>query len=270
MGLFDVHAHLTDRRLLAREAEVLAAARAAGLTTVLSNGLNPADNAATAALAARSEGLVRPCFGLYPVDAVMPEMLAAGIQYHRDAEGEPPSGDEGVAWLREHVDEAFAIGEVGLDHYWVPESLWQRQEDLFREIIQLALDHDKALILHTRKAEQRAFDVLKEMGAARVDWHCFGGKVKLARQIAEHGHYLSIPSNVRRSQSFTRMVETLPRERVLLETDCPYLPPVPDTLNEPATVAGTAAFFAETWGVGVEEVHAQLEANFTALFRAAP
>ncbi len=84
MGLFDVHAHLTDPRLAAREHEVVARARAAGVTTILSNGLNPADNEAVAALAARHPDLIRPCFGLYPVDAVLPDLLALGEDYPRD------------------------------------------------------------------------------------------------------------------------------------------------------------------------------------------
>ena len=76
MGLFDVHAHLTHPRLFPRVDDVLEQARAAGVTTIISNGLNPTDNERVRALAARS-ALVRPAFGLYPVDAVLPEMMAA-------------------------------------------------------------------------------------------------------------------------------------------------------------------------------------------------
>ena len=85
MGLFDVHAHLTHPRLVDDEAGILARAERAGVTTILSNGLNPADNEAVAALAERSP-LVKPCFGLYPVDAVLPEMLAMGEDYPHDRE----------------------------------------------------------------------------------------------------------------------------------------------------------------------------------------
>ncbi len=264
MGLFDVHAHLTDPRLAAREDEVLANARAAGVSTIIANGLNPADNEAVAALAARSE-LVRPAFGLYPVDAVLPEMLALGVDYERP-ETEPVTSDEAVAWLGEHLADAVALGEVGLDRYWVPEALWGKQEQVFRALLRLALDHGKPVILHSRKAERRALEVLTEEGVERVDWHCFGSKVKLGRAIGEQGHWLSIPANAARVESFRRLLEVLPRDKVLLETDCPYLSPVRGVENEPANVTHTVALAAELWGVPEERVVDQLQENFEALF----
>ena len=269
MGLFDVHAHLTDRRLAPMADAVVERAQAAGVTTIVSNGLNPTDNAATLALS-RRHAIVRPAFGLYPVDAVLPEMLALGVDYHRDDDGEPPTAEEAIAWVEDHLDEAFAVGEIGLDHYWVPAELWDRQEAIFRRLVRLAMAADKAIIIHTRKAERRALEVLREEKATRVNWHCYSSKVKLARQIAAEGHFLSIPANVRKAQNFQRMVETLPRERILLETDCPYLGPVRGELNEPANVAGTAAYAAEAWGWSEAQVTEQLSANFEALFGVAP
>ncbi len=268
MGLFDVHAHLTHPEMVGDLDGVLARARAAGVTTIISNGLNPEDNAAVLALAAR-DSLVKPALGLYPVDAVLPEMRALGIEYPREVEHEA-TAEEAVAWVRDHVESAFAVGEIGLDGYWVPESLWERQEQAFRRLVELAIEADKAVIIHTRKREKRALEILNELGATRVNWHCFGGKVKLARTIADAGHYLSIPANARRSESFTRMIETLPRDKILLETDCPYLGPDKDQRNEPANVVRTATFMAEVWGVSAGEVEARMVDNFAALFRAQP
>ncbi|MCB9675512.1 MAG: TatD family hydrolase [Alphaproteobacteria bacterium] len=266
MGLFDVHAHLTDRRLAAREAEVLANARAAGVTTIISNGLNPPDNERVLALAARSD-LVKPAIGLYPVDAVLTEMEAMGTDYKRDASFDP---EEALQYVEDHVDQCVAIGEIGLDHYWVPSELWDLQEQRFRRLVKLAMEADKPIIIHTRKAEQRTFDVLVEMGATRVNWHCYSSKVKLGMRIAAHGHWLSIPANVRKSDNFRRLLEGLPREKVLLETDCPYLGPEKGELNEPANVAVTAGYAAELWNTSADAVQAQLEANFEALFGFAP
>jgi len=269
MGLFDVHAHLTHPRLAQDEATVLQNARDRGVSSILVNGLNPADNKAVAELAERAPDLVRPCFGLYPVDAVLPEMVELGVDYPRDEERTWPA-EEAVAWVRDHVDQAFAIGEIGLDGYWVPEELFERQEQVFRMLLRLAREADKAVIIHTRKREKRALEVLQEEGITRVDWHCFGSKVKLSRRIAEQGHYLSIPANVRRVDSFRRMVETLPKDRILLETDCPYLGPERGMRSEPAHVQGTAAFMAETWGWSEQDVHDRLSENFEALFGRAP
>ena len=133
-------------------------------------------------------------------------MLAAGIEYPRDTEAAPPTAEAAIAWLEAHLDQAFAVGEIGLDHYWVPESLWERQEAVFRRLVRLAIDANKAIIIHTRKAERRTLEVLLEEGATRVNWHCFSSKVKLAQQIAAAGHHLSIPANVRKAQNFQRMV----------------------------------------------------------------
>jgi TatD DNase family protein len=267
MGLADVHAHLTHRRLAADVDHVLARARAAGVTTVIANGLNPSDNEAVLALA-RRHPMVRPAFGLYPVDAVLSELRALGGDYPREGDGASP--ESGIDWVREHVADAIAVGEIGLDGHWVPESLWPRQEDVFRAMVRIGLDTDKPLIIHTRKRERRALEVLGELGATRVCWHCFGGKVTLARDIAAQGHWLSIPANARRSESFTRMLETLRRDRVLLETDCPYLSPDRGRSSEPADVAETAAYAAELWGISVAEVVDRTADNFTRLFGIAP
>ncbi len=263
MALVDVHAHLTHPKLIGQEADVLRRAREAGVGAIIANGLNPDDNQAVRELAAR-DSLVKPAFGFYPVDVVLPDMRTLGVEYPR--EGHECTAEEGVAWVRENVADAIAVGEIGLDGYWVPESLWEKQERVFRELVEIALAADKPIVIHTRKRERHAFEILKEMGAERVNWHCFGGKVKLARQIAEHGHYMSIPANARRSESFTRMLETLPRERLLLETDCPYLGPDRGALNEPANVAGTATYAAELWEVPADAVDSQISSNFTELF----
>lgn len=268
MGLFDVHAHLTHPTIAGDVDAVLERARARGVTTILSNGLNPTDNAATRALAARHPDLVKPCFGFYPVDTVLVDMEAMGIDYPRDLE--PCSLEEGVAWVRDHVEEAFAVGEIGLDGYWVPEALWAKQEVAFRALVTVAMEADKPIIIHTRKREKRCLEILDELGARRVDWHCFGGKVNLARQIAERGHFLSIPANVRRHEAFSRMVETLPRTQLLLETDCPYLGPTPGVDNEPMNVSVTLGFAAERWGVTEGEALAQFESNFETLFGVRP
>jgi TatD DNase family protein len=268
VGLFDVHAHLTHASFADRVDEVLARARAAGVTSIVSNGLNPEDNQRVLALAAR-DPLVKPALGLYPVDAVLVEMRALGLEYPRETAHEP-SAEQAIAWLRDHVERAFAVGEVGLDGYWVPEALWPRQEQAFRALVALALEADKLLIIHTRKRERRALEILVEMGARRVDFHCFGGKLKLAREVAERGYWLSIPANARRSESFTRMLQSLPRDKLLLETDCPYLAPEKDAVSEPHNVGVTARYAAELWREDEARVIDQLQSNFTALFGVPP
>jgi TatD DNase family protein len=267
MGLFDVHAHLTHPDLFADIEGVVGRAEAAGLTSIVCNGLNPADNAAVLGLSERFP-IVKPALGLYPVDAVLAQMNAAGDAY--PGQREVWSTEEGIEWVRAHVDQAFAVGEIGLDGYWVKEPFWPAQDDAFRALVRIAMAADKAIIIHTRKRERRTLELLDELGARRVNWHCFTGRLSLAREIAKRGHYLSIPANVRRSESFTRMLETLPREQLLLETDSPYLGPEKDVQNEPANVKHTAAFAAELWRTSEAGAAEQLARNFEALFGVAP
>lgn len=267
MPLFDVHAHLTHERLLPGLAAILERAARAGVTTIVSNGLNTADNQAVLALA-EAHPIIKPALGLYPVDAVLMSMRAAGEEYPGQEEvWDPPTA---IAWLEHHVDRAFAIGEIGLDGYWVKEPFWAEQDAIFSRLLRLGMAADKAVIVHTRKRERRALELLDELKAPRVCWHCFGSKVKLARAIAERGHYLSIPANARRSEAFTRMLQQLPREQILLETDCPYLGPDKEQDNEPANVALTAAYAAELWGTTVAVAEGQLCENFERLFGVAP
>lgn len=267
MALFDVHAHLTHPDLSGDIEGVIERARAAGLSTIISNGLNPEDNAAVLALARRFP-LVRPAIGLYPVDAVLAEMLAAGENYPGQRRAWPTA--EAIAWVRDHVNEAFAVGEIGLDGHWVPERFWPAQEQAFRELVQIAMQADKPIIIHTRKRERRTLELLDELGARRVNWHCFTSRLSLAREIASRGHYLSIPANARRSETFSGMLRSLPRERLLLETDSPYLGPDKGAPNEPANVAHTVAYAAELWGASEAQAAAQLAHNFEALFGVPP
>src|SRR5688572_15248724 len=267
MGLFDVHAHLTHPDIFQDIEGVLSRARAAGVTSIVSNGLNPADNAAVLALSERFP-MVKPALGLYPVDAVLAEMNAAGETYPGQREVWPTA--EAIAWVRDHVEQAIAVGEIGLDGHWVKEPFWPAQDAAFRTLVRLAMDADKPIIIHTRKRERRTLELLDELGATRVNWHCFTGRLSLAREIAKRGHYLSIPANVRRSESFTRMLEALPREQLLLETDSPYLGPEKDVHNEPANVKHTAAFAAELWKTTEQAAAEQLASNFQALFGVAP
>lgn len=267
MTLFDVHAHLTHERIAPDLCGILERAQQANIGSIISNGLNPADNQAILELAA-NHPIIKPALGLYPVDAVLSSMRAAGEDY--PDQRECWSSDDAVAWVEAHIDQAFAVGEIGLDGYWVKPSFWSEQERVFRRLVQLAIDADKVIIVHTRKREQRTREILDEMGARRVCWHCFGGKVKLAQAIAQRGDYFSIPANARRSEAFTRMLQTLPRDQILLETDCPYLGPDKTEPNEPANVVHTAAYAAELWGIGAKETELQLGANFERLFGVAP
>lgn len=267
MGFADVHAHLTHPRVEKRIEELISRAREVGITTIISHGLNTDDNRAVWGLSRRFPE-VKPAFGLYPVEAVREDLPDLSADYPRHTK--EVRAVDCVQWVRDHVDEAFAIGEIGLDGHWVPEALWEKQETAFRALISVALDARKPMVVHSRKREKRAMEIVRELGARKVLWHCFGGKLALAQEIADLGYYLSIPSHVRRAENFVRMLKGLPRDRILFETDCPYLGANRDQDSEPADVVQTAAFAAEVWKVSMAEVQNRIAENFIGLFSVDP
>lgn len=260
----DVHTHLTHRSFQNDEDGAALRAAAAGLDCVIVNGLEPRSNRAVLELCDRHDHLY-PALGIYPVDAVANAIDRQAWTYDFEPP-EPFDVDEEIDFIDSMAERLVAIGECGLDQYWVRDQAAE-QERVLRRFCELALAHDKPLILHTRKAEARTFEILLEMGVQRADFHCFGGKLKLAQKIAEAGFYLSIPTVVVRSEAFQHMVQGLPLDRILTETDAPYMGPDRGKRNEPATVPRAVATMAELLGMPLEHVRDRLRENCRELFR---
>ncbi len=163
------------------------------------------------------------------------------------------------------ADQVVAIGECGLDQHWVRDKAAE-QEAVLRSLVEIAKAHDRPLILHSRRAEARTFEILQEMGVERADFHCYNGKLKLARRIAAAGYMLSIPVIVERAESFQRLVQELPTESLLTETDAPYLGPTPGERNEPANIPRAVKAMAVIKGVAEEEMRGAIRGNFRRLF----
>ena len=142
----------------------------------------------------------------------------------------------------------------------------EEQERVLRALCEVAVLHNLPMILHTRKAELRTFEILQEMGVEKADFHCFGGKLKLARRIADAGYYFSIPPVVVRSEAFQRMAAVLPIDRVLTETDCPYMGPERGARNEPANVPLGVQAIADARSESVDSVREQIRSNARRLF----
>jgi TatD DNase family protein len=259
----DVHAHLVHPAFENREDEIAERALAAGVRRVIVNGLEPRSNRAILALCERHENLL-PALGIYPVEAIA-HLIDRASWTHPWEPPAPFDVDAEVDFIASVADRIAAVGECGLDAYWETAHMAE-QERVLRRLIEVALKADKPLILHTRKAEERTFAILKEMNVKRADFHCFGGKAKLGVQIAEAGYHLSIPPVVVRADSFQRLVQKLPLESLLTETDCPYMGPTSDT-NEPANVPLGVAKMAELRGLTADDMAAQLRSNFETLFK---
>ncbi len=164
-----------------------------------------------------------------------------------------------------------AIGEIGLDYHYdfSPKDVQRR---VFRSQIALARETGLPVVIHTREADDDTMAIVKEEGAGRVRgvFHCFSGTATLAAQALDLGFMLSFSGIVTfpKAEDLRAVAASVPADRLLVETDCPYLAPMPmrGRRNEPALVVRTVARLAEVRGVGISDLEATVAANFTRLF----
>jgi TatD DNase family protein len=263
--LVDVHTHLTHERFALDREAVIARAVATGLGAIIVNGLEPYSNREILQMAAKNP-VIRPALGIYPVNAVN-DLLANDFSLaveRFDVEAE-------IKFIREKAlaGELIAVGECGLDGHWLNESTFKAQEHVFESLLEVAKEADIPVIIHTRKLEQRCVEILRHHESPKVDFHCFGGRVKLAQECAEKdGWSFSIPANARVNEAFRKMLMTLPLEFILTETDAPYLAPRRGERNEPANVKNTVEFLGELRSMSYEEAKDRVWQNFQKLFGA--
>jgi TatD DNase family protein len=159
----------------------------------------------------------------------------------------------------------IALGEIGLDLHHYKENL-ELQKEIFIKELDLAKEKNLPVIIHTRKAEKEVLDILESYPELKKILHCFSGKFKLVERASEMGCYFSIPTNIARSEHFQKMVRELPKEKILTETDSPYLSPFRDKKNEPAFISESIKKISEIWEISEEEVEEIIERNFKEVF----
>ena len=196
--------------------------------------------------------------------------LWASVGVHPDHEHCLEPDTEELARLASHV-RVVAIGETGLDYYRQPGPLaWQQAR--FRTHIRAARASGKPLIIHTRAAAEDTLRILREEGAAEVGgvMHCFTESLAVAEEAMRLGFYISFSGIVtfKNAQALKEVARAVPLERMLIETDAPYLAPVPQRgkTNEPAFVRYVAEHIAELRGLSPEAVGEATSANFRRLF----
>ena len=258
----DSHAHIDGEEFDADRDEVVARAREAGVGAILNVGTGDphAGNFERAvAVALKYEG-VYAAAGVHPHDARLYDEAAERRLLEIVRRGPPV-----VAW-----------GEIGLDYHY-DHSPREVQRTVFAAQLRLARAEGLPVIIHTREADEETAEILraelKEAGAGGV-MHCFGGGQALAETALELGFMISFAGNVtfKKAENLREVARTVPPERLLVETDCPYLAPVPlrGRRNEPAFVVETARFLADLRGVEPEELGRVTSENFARLFRLAP
>lgn len=251
----DTHAHLFDDRFHSDLSAVLDRASAAGVERVLCLGIDRESSIQSVRIA-NAHPLV---------------VAAVGIQPNSAAEAQPGDWDE-IVRLAESEPRVVAIGETGLDRYW-DRAPFALQEDYFARHIELARRLDKPFAIHCREAEADTVRMLRaefdRRGPIRAVMHSFSGDLATAQACLDMGLYISFAGMLtyKTAQNLRDVAKEIPLDRLLVETDCPYLPPIPHRgkRNEPGYIVHTAACLAEVKDISVEEMGRIATRNATAL-----
>ncbi len=256
----DSHCHLAGEEFVADLPEVVARAKAAGVSRALVI-LAAEDDAeiARAAVVLRAWPECRFAVGVHPHHAKV-------------FDADPDRAAQKVAERLDALPEARAVGEIGLDYHY-DFSPREVQHAVFRAQIRLALGRDLPIVIHTREAEDDTLRIIAEEGHGRVRgvFHCFTGDAEAAARALATGFFLSIPgvATFPKAESLRQAASGAPADRLLVETDSPYLAPVPHRgkRNEPAHVAMVVEQLATVRGQTAAAVGEETDRNFDRLFR---
>ena len=253
----DSHAHIDGTEFDADREEVIERARAAGVTTILNVGTgDPHSGAFERAIAlSSSHENIYTAIGTHPHDARLYDDRA----------------EEKIRTLIE-AERVIAWGEIGLDFHY-DNSPRDVQVAVFKRQLRAAHECDLPVVIHTREAEPETIEILQTDYAdakRRGVFHCFSGSMDLAREAIELGFMISFSGIVtfKKADELRAVAKEVPLDRLLIETDCPYLSPIPyrGKRNEPAYVIEVARCLADLHGVNIEEIARITTNNFSSLF----
>ena len=248
---FDTHAHLDDRAFDEDRAETILRVHAAGVECILNPGCDLESSRAAAGLA-EQYGFV--CF-------------AAGF-HPEELSGFSDGAMEEIARLTGHP-RCVAVGEIGLDYYW-DDTHREEQKRLFHCQLSLAREKDLPVIIHDREAHADCLSIVRQYPGLRGVFHCFSGSPEMAEELLRLGWYLGFdgPITYKNARKAPEVLAACPLDRVLIETDSPYLSPVPlrGKRNDPGNLSHICRKIAEIKNLDPEEAAARTAENGYALF----
>lgn len=250
-GIFDSHAHYDDERFDADRDELLQRIHREGVEYIMTIGSDLASSRAACRLAERYDFI----------------WFAAGI--HPEKAGDAPADyREALKELAAHP-KCRAVGEIGLDYYWAENPPRERQQVLFREQVLLAKELGLPVIIHDREAHADTLALLRELHPAGV-LHCFSGSAEMAKEVAALGMYLGFTGAItfKNARKAPQVAAAVPADRLLIETDCPYMAPEPyrGKRCDSSMLPRVAERLAEIRGVTPEEIIASTCRNAKRLF----
>lgn len=257
MNIVDTHCHLYVEEFERDSSEVIERARAAGVQRFYLPAIDSSEHASMLALEAAHPGVCFAMMGLHP--CYVKENWQEELALVED-------------WLGRRS--FAAVGEVGLDFYW-DRTYEQQQYEVFRRQVALAKQYGLPVVIHSRNSTQECINIVKEQqdGGLAGIFHCFSGSYELAREIVKAGFYLGIGGVVTyKNAGLPEVLQKIPLEHIVLETDAPYLSPVPfrGKRNQPAYLEYIVDRLAEVYGVSRETVAEVTTANADKIFRYQP
>ncbi len=255
MGLMDTHAHLDHKKLMPDIDEVVARARQKGVKNIINVGIT-LDSCRKSIQLAEEYPEIWASVGIHPHDAD-----AASSGFTKEIE----------QMVKNHPHKIVALGEMGLD-YFKNYSDKKLQLEVFDKQLELAAHLKLPIIVHDRAAHEDALDLVsKYKGTLHGGvFHCFSGDEEIAHRVMDMGFYISFTGNISfdKARKLHRVVKEVPLNRMMVETDCPYMAPVPfrGKRNEPAYVRLVAESVAELKEIPLEKVIEQTGQNAKTLF----
>ena len=249
--IFDTHAHYDDKAFDTDRETVLRSAHESGVALILDPGCDVKSSRAAIALA-ETHDFVYAAVGIHPeeLDCWDEEALAE------------------IRTLAEHP-KCVAIGEIGLDYYW-DDSRREEQKLLFRWQLELALELNKPVIVHDREAHGDCMDIVREYPSLRGVFHCYSGSAEMAKELIKRGWYLGFdgPVTYKNARKTLEVLEMCPLDRILIETDSPYMSPVPmrGKRNDSRNLRYVADKIAAIKGLSPEEIERVTMENGRRLF----
>ena len=270
--LYDTHAHLD---MLKDLDSVIENARRNHVKIIVAQSVDIDSMKKSLEICKKYPDVMKLSVGLYPEDDLKESDLLELEKFVSDN--------------REYI---FAIGEIGMDFTprvasagcrvksvemkedeiekvrEISDERKKLQEYVFRKQLELAERLGVPVSIHTRKAEREVVDILRDYPNVKKILHCFSGNFKLVKEAENIGCYFSIPTNIVRSEHFQKMVGEINRDRILTETDSPYLSPFKDSWNEPANIGESIKVISGLWDLSEKDVEDIIENNFVKLYSA--
>lgn len=252
--MIDTHCHIDFEDFDNDREEVIARAKDK-LDAVVASGFSKDSNSDVLKLSKEYEGFIYPTFGFHPVSS----------QNCTDEEL-----DDAHKYLIANLDNIVAVGEVGMDYYYVTDkALRERQKEIFSSFLDIANEYEVPIVMHVRDCEKKAVNIIQDYdNIPYFIFHCYGGSFKTAKRIMDMDNaYMSFSTMLCYSKHHQDLVEKIDLDYILTETDSPYLAMTKEERNEPANVTKAVAKIAEIQNMDVDIVDEVTTNNARKIFK---